>query len=195
MAAAGDEFERAARALVEGEPLFESRDLEVLERTLDSRLRRRFSTMSSADRSDVISEAVTRVLGAARAGRIDPEGNPAGYLWTAALHRALDVLQSRETVVADVPDRPAPRSDDEIAAFLDAAASSREVIGAMRLAVEAGDGECARFVSEWLVLAERLGRAPSLREAAAALRTSHSTVRRTLTRFGGYLRDLRTRAT
>ncbi len=192
---ADSDFERAVDALflsLRGLHDLASDDLRIVEHELGERLRRRFPAMDPADRSDVIADALVRVFTAVRQGRFDPHGSPVGYLWTATLHRAIDLTRRPSTVsLEEVSAEAHPRSDDEIVALLDADASSAHVIGAMRLAGEAGDHEVAKLAAEWLVVAERLGYAPPLREAAAAIGTSYPTLQRALSRFRGYLEQMR----
>jgi hypothetical protein len=171
-----------------GGPPVSAQDTLVLQRELDRRLRRRFPTLTRADRDDLISDGILKFVVAARDGRIERDGSLGGYLWTIVFNRAVD--ESRRPAsrpMAELDDEADPLSDSTIAAFLDADASTTMVTAAMRHAVSIGDYDGARWVAEWLVLAEELGRAPSLREAGEALGISYATVRRTLERFALYL--------
>jgi DNA-directed RNA polymerase specialized sigma24 family protein len=166
----------------------ESKDLEVVQRELAVQLASRFPTLGDADRSDVIADALIRLIAAARSGAIDPKGNPAGYLWRIAENRAHDLLRRPQFVPLDDTAEPQTRApDDEIATLLEAAASSADIKAAMRLAREDGEHGLVKTISSWLVLAERIGRAPTTREAGQALDMSHDTVARRLRRFGEYL--------
>jgi DNA-directed RNA polymerase specialized sigma24 family protein len=165
-----------------------SRELHVVQSHLDRGLQSRFPTLGEPDRGDIIADALVRLIAAARQGRINRESNPAGYLWRIAENRAIDLIRQPEAVsINEVSEPPSRSSDDEVAALLEAAASSSDVKAAMRLARNAGEHRVVQTISRWLVVAERMGRAPSTREAGEALSVSHDTVARHLRLFGEFL--------
>jgi len=159
-------------------------DYHVVQRHLDQQLRARYRTLNSADRADVISDALLKVMGSARRGRIDPSGNPAGYLWRVVENRAKDMVSEPQSMrledAGEIRDR-----DDKVAVLLDADASSSEVTAALRVARH--DPELVKTVAEWLRLAQEMGKAPTTREVAACLGVSHDTVARRIRRFKAHI--------
>ena len=159
-------------------------DYHAVQRHLDQQLGGRYRSLNSADRADVISDALLKVMGAAQRGRIDPSGNPAGYLWRVVENRAKDMLSEPSSMrledAGEIRDR-----DDRIAVLLDADASSSEVTSALRAARH--DPDLVKTVAEWLRLAQEMGKAPSTREVAACLGVSHDTVARRIRRFKAHI--------
>lgn len=167
--------------------------LQVVQAHLDRQLSRRFPSLSPPDREDLISDAIRSLLSVAREGRVDIEGNPGGYIWQTTQNRALDWFRKDQPEPAEHLPEPG-ESDERIARLLDADASAQEVRDAMRELISAGEIRTSRLIGEWLVEAQRLGRAPSTREAGAALGTSHDSVARALKLFGEALVDARARS-
>ena len=186
----GPASERIVDAFFEGrEP--EAQDLAAVRAVLDYDLWR--LGFRADQREDLVAEALCRVLRAVRHGRVDRAANIAGFVRVVGRHTALDAgryLARRPTESLDREFREAS-SDDQLAGLLDAMSSSGEVYAALALAVEDGELELAGLISQWLILAEVRGEAPSTREAAEALETNHMRIQRSLDQFGHYLARVR----
>ncbi len=183
----GTAVRRLMVALVaETEPTTEG--LRVILLHLEDELVRRFPGLSLSDRNEIIGDSLTAFLGAVQEGKVRLEGEPGGYLWRTSQRRAIDKLRRPVELPLDgtPPDVYGP-DDDVIAARLDERAQAGDIHLAVGLARAEGNHRVNRTVSEWLVLAQRNGKAPSTREVAEAMGVSHDTVARHLKIFRGYL--------
>jgi DNA-directed RNA polymerase specialized sigma24 family protein len=178
---------RLMLALVAGtEP--ESDDMKVILLHLEDELTRRFESLSVADRNDVIGDTFTAFVGAVQEGKVSLGAEPGGYLWRTAERRALDRLRRPAELPLDEGSPPIHEAeDDTIAARLDERACASDVDLAMGLGRADNNHRVNRTVSEWLVLAQRNGKAPSTREVAEVMGVSHDTVARHLKIFREYL--------
>jgi DNA-directed RNA polymerase specialized sigma24 family protein len=192
-----DEFDAACAQLVRdlaaGTPVTEG-VLEVVRHGLNTRLATHMPALAQQNRADVVSESLLRLHKAVRAGRVDPDLSPAGYLWITTRHAAVDDLRAHWR--REVPDSQTAESrpegevadDDDIARLLEHDATRSLVVAAMRLARADGKHELNAHISQWLELAEHLGYSPTTREAGDALGVNASTISRALQEFGEYLR-------
>lgn len=156
---------------------------------LEDELARRYPGLTLADRNDVIGDTLMATVGASKAGRIDSEAQPGGYLWRIAERRAIDRLRRPAELPLD-EGSPLPSydaDDDAIAARLDERARASHFYQAMRLARKEGNHRVNKTVSVALTLAGRKGRQASTREIAEELGVSHDTVARHLQLFRQYL--------
>lgn len=158
-----------------------------------------YPALRPEERKDVVSDAVTKLIGAVQAGQLNPSRRTAPYLVSIAKHAALDLLRSRErqapSISAEDLERAseASSSDDEVLDHLlrrlDSQAAIRQ---AMDRARDAGDHEVNSTVRVWLQLSESQEherRLVSLRMVADAMDVSHTEVRRRLQKFALYLDD------
>ncbi len=190
-----EQYTPASRRLVEA--LFEGidpapDDVAVVRQTLHAYLS---SLNLDADlREDTVQETLALLISGVRRGIVDRSDNLAAYIRTIALNCVRDAGRYRaRRPVVDGAQLAEPMSDDGVASLLDALCSRAQVQAGLGAATEAGDLELVSFISDWLALAERLGSAPSLREAGDGLGTSHMHVSRQLGRFAAFLSGSRER--
>lgn len=187
----GQDYGAAVRRLVialvaETEPT--TKDLRIILLHLEDELARRFPGLSLADRNDIIGDALAAFLGAVQEGKVRLEGEPGGYLWRTSQHRAVDRLRRpTELPLDESPPETYGPDDDAIAARMDERARASDIHLAIGLARADGNHRVNRTISEWLVLAQKNGEAPSTREVAVEMGVSHDTVARHLKTFRGYL--------
>ena len=150
--------------------------------------------LDRAAREDVIAETMLLLISGIRRGVLDEENNVSAYIRTIAVNCMRDASRyraRRPTTTIPVGELPEPPTDDSLAALLDAVDSAEEVHAALGLAGDDGEVELVVIISRWLQLAERLGDAPSLREAADELEVSHMRISRALSRFVDYVHEAR----
>jgi DNA-directed RNA polymerase specialized sigma24 family protein len=188
---APDAYAEASQRLVvallqQADPTAE--DLQVVLLRLEDELARRFRSLGVNDRNDIVGDTLMAVVGAVQEKKINLAHNPGGYIWRIAERRALDRLRRPAEVPLEeaIPPSYGP-DDDAIAARLDSRARASHVQRALDLARRENDHRVNRTVSQWLVLAQKNGAAPSTREVAASLDVSHDTVARHLQQFRDYL--------
>ncbi len=149
-------------------------------------VRIRVSGLSDADASDVVSDVLEEFAASVSSGHVDPERVSLGYVLTRLRWRALDAHRrnARSPVVMYGMHPPEqPGADDAIVRELEALASVTDVVAAMRALRQAGDDDSAVVIRTWLDVADRSGKAPTLRQVAAELNTNHMKVARALDRF------------
>ena len=169
-----------------------SRDYEQVLSFLGGYISRHFPFVQQPDREDHASEAMARMLAAARAARVDFDNNPVGYLTAIAGNIVRDqsrsaAKRSAGTPVRDVEDLRLP--DEAAAARLEQVATVELVRTALRVAVDCGDETAVRVVVLFLDRAQLTGERPSNREIALALDRSHTGVANALVRFRDYVRE------
>jgi len=180
----------AAARFVAAPDALSSADYTELRDALRRYLASRFPTLTPDDVDDVSAETVERVLAAARRGRVDPKGNPAGYLLRAAHNAAVQRLRrSRETPTPNwqVPDAV---GDDEVASALLRRADATAVRRALAAAYRAEDTTVVRVVTYLLDELEETGVLPSNRRAGADLGLSHTGVAKARERFRAFVERL-----
>lgn len=146
--------------------------------------------LKDTDREEVCSDAVLRLIDAARGGGLNPTKPPGAWLRVVADHLAIDALRRgrRTEAVAFDERRHAPGGEDErLAALLERTAARGEIRRAAREAAEAGEPEVVSVVATWLALTSANGQEASSREVADRLGVSHMTVQRALRRFAARL--------
>lgn len=170
----------------------DSQDIHTIQRVLDGYLAS--MNLDRAAREDVIAETMLLLISGIRRGVLDEENNVSAYIRTIAVNCMRDASRyraRRPTTTIPVGELPEPPTDDSLAALLDAVDSAEEVHAALGLAGDDGEVELVVIISRWLQLAERLGDAPSLREAADELEVSHMRISRALSRFVDYVHEAR----
>jgi DNA-directed RNA polymerase specialized sigma24 family protein len=154
------------------------------------RLLSRRVSVEGEDPEDIAQEALRRFLTAVAAGRVDPDGSPAGYLMTIAMNVVRDSLRGKPNPVPIADFSPAPEADvDQVTQLLDGLASADMVRKALARAHADGDQMILEVVSTWLDFAAQLGSAPPSRAVAEEVGISKSTVANALARFKGYLEE------
>lgn len=139
-------------------------------------------------REDIVQETLLLLISGVQRKIVDRNENLAAYIRTIALNCVRDAARySTRRPVVDTHRVPEPMTDDGVASLLDALSSGEQVRLALAAATDDGEFDLAAFISDWLTLAERLGAAPSLREAAQAFGTNHMHVSRQIERFAKYL--------
>jgi RNA polymerase sigma factor (sigma-70 family) len=142
--------------------------------------------LNDADREEVCSDAVLRLIEAARGGGLNPAKPPGAWLRVVADHLAIDALRRArrvEAVAFDEHRHAAGDEDERLAALLDRTAAKGEIRRAAREAARAGEHEVVSVVATWLALTRANGREASSREVSKRLGISHMTVQRALARF------------
>lgn len=154
------------------------------------RLLSRRVTVEGADPEDIAQETLRRFLTAVGAGRVDPDGSPAGYLMTIAMNVVRDHLRGQPDPVPLADFSPAPETGvDQVAQLLDGLASADIVRKGLARARADGDHMILEVVSAWLDLAARLGSEPPSRAVAEEVGISKTTVANALARFKRYLEE------
>ena len=182
-----ESFETSLRELLEIPPSHDRRDLETVLGGLERFLAIRFPTLPASDAAEIASESLARLLVVNQEGRLDPARSPAPYLTRIAHNLAVSAMRRPTATNAELDEAQHALADDEIAALLDARASSEMIRGALVQAVRVGDHVLVRVVRVWLELAESQGSAPASREVAERLGLSHTTVGEALKRLEKYL--------
>lgn len=140
------------------------------------------------ERGDVAQEALQRFLTAVNAGKVHPEGSPAGYLLVTAINVARSMARRPPLPIPDLDALDATVADvDRYAELLDQLASEDGVREALGTAATRGDHTTVAVVRAWLDLAHNLGAAPSSRQVATELAISKTSVANALDRFRSYL--------
>jgi RNA polymerase sigma factor (sigma-70 family) len=142
--------------------------------------------LSPEELDEVCSDAVLRLIDAARAGGLDPARPPGAWLRVVADHLAIDALRRRPrsaTVAFDERRHSLAGQDERITALLEREAAREEYRAAMRSAARAGQHELVHVISTWMWLADVNGVEPSSRDVAARLGVSHTHVQRALRSF------------
>lgn len=140
------------------------------------------------ERGDIAQEALKRFLTAVNAGKVDPDGAPAGYLLVTAINVARSMARKPPLPVPDLDAIDANVADvDRYTELLDQLASGDSVREALRTAAARRDYTTVNVVGSWLDLAARLGTAPSSRQVATELGMSKTSVANALDRFRSYL--------
>lgn len=184
-----DALARGAAAMVANPSALEPQDYRDVSAALRSFLARRYPWFSPTDLEDVSASAIERMLRASRAGRIDPNGRPAGYLLAIARNAAVSQMRhvGREVSI-DEPSFPDPASDDETAsAAIEREVTARQVREALAAARKNGDTTLFRAATYFLDEAQLTGHHPSYRQVAEALGLSHTGVAKALQRLRAYL--------
>jgi RNA polymerase sigma factor (sigma-70 family) len=158
---------------------------------MERMLSHNYREMGEADRADIVSDVITSLLVAVRDGRVDPDKNPGAYLRKAAERRAIDHFRRSAKVDLDHDDPDPLPDDDVVARHLDIEATAQEVEETFARLAARGEHRASQVIARWLVLAEKTGDAPSLREAATEAGVSHDTVARYLDLFRGALLEVR----
>jgi hypothetical protein len=169
-------------------------DLVGLIKTLERFVLGRYPSLSSYDAEEIATEAITRVIQAAKAGRIKLEGDPTAYLVTVARHIVVDRIRSSarhtEVPVQSVEDLEMATPDDNaIAAFINRSAAAADIRRALSAARLDGDATAFRVITFVLNETERTGHMPSNRDVAGRLGLSHTGVAKALARFRSYVED------
>lgn len=112
------------------------------------------------------------------------------WLKSTARNIAVDTFRRAERRPSISGDLTILSSDDELAASISESYDAEIVVLAMSHAASAGDAAVVRIVVEWLLLAERSGSTPSLRQVAERSGVTHPTVASALTRFGRYVIEM-----
>lgn len=184
-----EQYTPASRDLVEA--LFEERDpapkdVATVRQVLHAYLRT--LNLDVDAREDIIQETLLLLISGVQRGIVDRTGNLAAFIRTVALNCVRDAGRYRlRRPLVDSDQLPEPMSDDGVAQLLDAMTSAEQVRAGLEAVTVDGELELATFVSEWLTIAERLGEAPSLREAAEEMGTNHMHVSREIARFAKYV--------
>ncbi|MDY7104621.1 MAG: hypothetical protein S0880_25835 [Actinomycetota bacterium] len=174
-------FDHAASALVvaarNGDGALDRQAMDVLDHGLRHFARARVD-------ADVVSEALLRLIRAARAGKVDAD-HAAGWLLTTARHVASERARraAPETESLDDPERLA----DPTAGDTDPVLTRDEVTAGLRAALAAGEYEAVRIATCWLDAAAD-GTTPSLRRVAELAEVSHPTVRAQLHKLRRFFR-------
>ncbi|MEV5438201.1 sigma-70 family RNA polymerase sigma factor [Streptomyces sp. NPDC052682] len=136
---------------------------------------------------DIAQEALERFIKAVRAGRVDPDRSPAGYLLTVAMNVARDKERGPDTTPFEDAVPVLGTEIDQVTRMLDALASASTVRRA--LARASNDQMVLDVVAAWLDLAHRNGREPTSREVAVMVGISKTTVANVLARFRSLLQE------
>jgi RNA polymerase sigma factor (sigma-70 family) len=187
------DYSAAARRLVEAlrsSEEIDGEDLGFVEVTLNQMLATRYPALGAADRSDVVAEVILRLISLAREGRIDPDREPGAYLSRMAANRSVDLLRRPQSLSLEETVATSSQADDEIAALLDSDATKSAIVATIRSLRDDGEHEVARVAARYFVEAQRIGKAPTTREAGAALGISHDKVARALRTFRERLRRI-----
>ncbi len=176
MARFEDAVVRLLDSLAEGSS-FASEDLDLILTSLTRYLRVAASGLTRDEAAEVIDAALVGFLETARAGKVDRDRRPGGYLITIARSRAVDLLSSPRRWEAPLEEalEDTPAGDDP-AGLLQQALEGERVIELIRRNREAGRHELNAMIGVWLNLAER-GERPTLRALSAQLGIAPSTVR------------------
>jgi len=183
----GESFQASVERLLEVPPTQDPRDLATVLDGLARFLAMRFPALSASDIAEIGSESVARLVAASREGRLDTSRSPAPYLTRTAHNLAVSALRGPRVVAGNLNEEASPLADDELAALLDARASSEILQAGLVQAVQVGDHVLVRVVRAWLELAECQGSPPASREVAKRLGLSHTTINDALQRLGKYL--------
>lgn len=179
-------------AIQENRELIDGALLSRVRGGLAAGLFRRGFQLSSADVEDVVSTAILHFVEAANnPGRVDPARSPAAYLMSISVNAAYDLLRRRQRHREDdLAGIQIAIEDEGLLSVLLAETYREEIRQALKLAVEHGDDVVVRVIGTWIDLSSLLDRSPTTREVASSALVSHTTVRRALKRFQGFLGPL-----
>ncbi|MGD0165882.1 MAG: sigma-70 family RNA polymerase sigma factor [Gaiellaceae bacterium] len=170
------EFGAAVAALLKNEGTFESREMQVVVNGLSRYLLATVIDLNHDDLAETIQLSLVEFLEAVRAGRVDKERSPAGYLIRLARWRALDFVRGRARHEVPTADLEPEEEDADVATEALAALSSEEQIALLlRHNRLEGRHDLNAVVRAWLDLAD-FGGTPTVRAVAAKLGIAPSTV-------------------